>query len=309
MLKLAACSSLHWPVAESPRDLRALLKEETGQSIRRINRFIELALLGAQRCARVAAGVIEKDLGSPALAHGAAPGGIPPDTALYLCFDVGMLADTTRIMAGYAQGKRAPTPFEFMNTSGGMAGFHVAQMLKLDGPQLSLHRNHVSLEAALQLLQLQSAPHRRALVGYVEEGCWPAADQRERFHWDGEFIECSHWLYFDGGVAAPLATIESCTRYADFEALAAAVATLDKSQLWFAATERSRSPEQDWSPALGLPQRFEAPELAETSRCFSSGLPALALSAFARSELKGRLLHVNRSGSGEYLATLMRKSV
>lgn len=286
MLKLATCSSLHWRVGGTPRDLRAMLKEETGQSFRRINRFIELALLGAARCARQV------------------PGGIPPDTALYLCFDTGMLADTTRILAGYVMEKRAPTPFEFMNTSGGMAGFHVAQLLKLEGPQLAIHRNHASLEAVLQLLTLKSAPHRRALVGYVEEGCWPEAEQRERFGWDGAFAECSHWLYFDADAPAPLAVIERFETVADLSA----AAPLAQGVQWLAGCKQNHSAADlnSWQSQLGISQRFDAPALQEEPRIFSGGLPALALSAFAQSASGGTLLHLNQGSA--WSATLMRKS-
>ncbi|MGH8541501.1 MAG: hypothetical protein ACRETW_13490 [Stenotrophobium sp.] len=194
MLKTSASASLHEELGENPADLRALLKAETGQNFRRINRFIELALLGALRCRQQA-------------------GAIAPDTALYLACDSPMLADTVKILEGIENERRPPSPFEFMNVSGNMAGYYVAQQLGLNGPQLSLHRNRAGLEAALELLSLDSAQHRRALIGYVEEGVWPLSEQRARHGWtaDAVLYECSHWFYFDQDCTAPLAIIETAS--------------------------------------------------------------------------------------------------
>ena len=191
MLRLRAAGSLHETLGDTPSDLRARLKQMTGQNFRRINRFIELALIGALRCRDAA-------------------GSIAPDTALYLACDSPMLADSVKVLQGIQDERRPPSPFEFMNISGNMAGYYIANQLQLNGPQLALHRNHAGLEAALDLLMLQSAQHRRALIGYVEEGVWPLAEHRVR-HGLGAaapLAECSHWYYFDQDCSTPVALIE-----------------------------------------------------------------------------------------------------
>jgi hypothetical protein len=191
MLKLRAAASVHESLGETPNDLRAQLKQITGQNFRRINRFIELSLLGALRC-RDSAGAIAED------------------TALYLACDSPMLADSIRILQGIENERRPPSPFEFMNISGNMAGYYVAHQLGLNGPQLAVHRNHAGFEAALELLMLQSTQHRRALIGYVEEGVWPLTEQRLRHGYaaDVPLFECSHWFYFDQDCTTPIATIK-----------------------------------------------------------------------------------------------------
>ncbi|MGH8461355.1 MAG: hypothetical protein ACRESS_07095 [Stenotrophobium sp.] len=167
----------------------------TGQNFRRINRFIELALIGAFRCRDAA-------------------DGIAVDTALYLACDSPMLADSVKILQGIHNERRPPSPFEFMNISGNMAGYYIANHLGLTGPQLAVHRNRAGLEAALELLMLQSAQHRRALIGYVEEGVWPLAEQRARHELptDAPLNECSHWFYFDQDCTTPLAVIETAAQ-------------------------------------------------------------------------------------------------
>lgn len=192
MLKLSAAAAVHESLGDVPNDLRAQLKEMTGQNFRRINRFIELSLLGALQCRDTA-------------------GTIAPDTALYLACDSPMLADSIKILQGIQNERRPPSPFEFMNISGNMAGYYVAHQLGLNGPQLAVHRNHAGFEAALELLMLHSTQHRRALIGYVEEGVWPLSEQRLRHGYatDTALFECSHWFYFDQDCTATIAVIEA----------------------------------------------------------------------------------------------------
>lgn len=286
MLKIAACASVRTPVTEQPEDVRLRLRTESGLSVRRVNRFIELALLGATQCQR------------------AASAAFPAHTALYLSMDAGMVADTARVITGYIQTQRAPTPFEFMNISGSMAGFHVAQTLGLQGPQLSLHRNDASLEAALPLLALRSAPHRQALLGFVEEGVWPLHEQRQRLSWDGDFLECSHWLYLDADCARPLATIESCTQYEGLGAMIAALEPLERAgcQLSTSQSNHTDPDARALSEALRIPLWPSQMEGA----WYSGGLTAQALVQFAQAGRAGRLLHVNQTRSGECVATQLR---
>lgn len=287
MLKLAAVATLHRGLPETPpppNDVRAELAALSGRSFRRINRFIELSLLGAIRCRQQL----------PAMAQHA---------ALYLCTDTGMLADTTRIVGAMLSEHRVPTPFEFMNVSGPMAAFSVAQALNLEGPQLTVHRSHATFESALQLLTLRSAPHRQALVGFVEEGCWPLAEQRERLHWPrGVLAECSHWFYFDADASAPLAQVDWCRRFLDWESLRAGLADLDRSDLVLGASEVSRNTADldGWARELSI-RAVHRPLEAPT---YSGGLVALSLGGFVLESAAPRLLHINRASDGSYYATL-----
>lgn len=286
MLKLAGLASVRLPLTDTPLDLRGPLREATGQSFRRINRFIQLALLGAARCVA--------SLERPP----------PPDCALMIGTDSGMLADMSRVVTAMAAEQRVPTPFEFMNVSGAMAGFQVAQYLGLRGPQLTVHAVNASLEAALRLLSLRSAPQRQALVGFIEEGCWPLHEQRERLDWpQGGIEECSHWLYFDADAIAPLATLQWCRRYRDLEALAAALEPLDRSTLVLAASRYSRNtvPLNQWAAQLGI-SRLSG---QDDPVAHSGGLPAAAIGQLLREHPGRGLLYLNQSGEKEFHATLL----
>ena len=191
MLKLAACAALYLPAGEAPAPLAQLRAELGLPSLRRINRFTELALLGAHRCR---------------LAYGRA---LPADTTVLLVSETPNLSDALRVMRALIGEARPPSPFDFMNTASNMAGFYVAQQLGLSEAQLSLHRAGDGLNAALELLTLPSAP-RRVLLGVVEEADWPLAEHRERLCLppDAPLAECSDWFFLDADCVDPLALID-----------------------------------------------------------------------------------------------------
>lgn len=277
MLKIAAVFHHAAPLDETPGDQRARLQALTGQSFRRINRYIGLAIYGALHCGRAA-------------------GGVGADTALYLASEAPMLSDCVRALRGGVAGGRPPTPFEFMNISGNMAGFYIAQHLRMNGPQLATHRKGAGLEAALELLQIDSARHRRALLGYVEEGVWPLAEQRIRLGLanGASMRECSHWLYLDADRAAPLALLDSASRCETHDELA----------------DLARKLPVDWQLVAGhgcdaadtaaLRQRGLAPVTLPPDRPHSTGETAELLCTFIEAPQAPGLLHIARSGDGGY---------
>jgi hypothetical protein len=208
MLKIAAASRHAALLSDTPDDLRARLQAH-GINVRRINRFIELAVLGAVQCRA---------------AYGAA---LPADTALYLAAETPMLADCVKALRATLAEQRPPTPFEFMNISGNMAGFYVAQQLAIGGPQLAIARRGSGLEAACELLRIQHRSHRQALIGCVAEGVWPLAEQRARLGLvaDTALYESSHWFYIDADCAAPRAIVEAPRTFADWDEVRAALAS------------------------------------------------------------------------------------
>lgn len=281
MLKIRAASSLHEVLGDTPPDLRQRLKDATGQHHRRINRYIALAQLGALRC-REAAGTIAAD------------------AALYLACDSSMLADTVKLLKAIEIDRRPPSPFEFMNVGGNMAGWTVGQQFGLNGPQLALHRNGAGLEAALELLMIPLPQHRRALLGYVEEGVWPLPEQRERLGLrEGAAVaECSHWLYIDQDCDEPRAVIERCERYLSAEEAVAGLRGLPADTLLSASASIDI---RRWSATLGLAARSES----GVESAFSTGDTALALCRYVSGDAAQRLLHLNRSEGGEIHAVMV----
>jgi hypothetical protein len=150
---------------------------------RRIDRFIQLALLGAARCA----------------------GGRPldPSTALYLGSGVGPAGNNIIVQEQICRDKVLPRPFNFVNTLGSSATFFVAKELGLEGQGWWVARRGATFEALLELaltdLELGIAP--AALVGVAEECPQPVADQRRRLGVKAEtpLAEGSHWLLLEKG--------------------------------------------------------------------------------------------------------------
>lgn len=269
MLKIAAAFSYEHTLGEHADDLRMRLLELTGQSFRRINRYIELALYGALQCAR---------------------NGVGADTALYLASEAPMLADCVKALRGVVAERRPPTPFEFMNISGNMAGFYIAQQLAMSGPQLAVHRSGASMDAALELLTVQSAQHRRALLGYVEEGVWPLAEQRWRLDLPPAtpLAECSHWLYLDADCAKALVTIDEIRVWENRDALAAGLVAAPQDCRVLLGSGCTPGDADDLS-RLGPAIETTSPDLP-----FSTGRTAAAIAAFALAPGSAHLLHVTR---------------
>jgi hypothetical protein len=286
VLKIAAVFHHENLLSETPADLRAELQVLTGQAFRRINRFIELAIFGALQCGRSA-------------------GGVGPDTAMYLASEAPMLVDCVRALRGVVAEGRPPKPFEFMNISGNMAGFYIAQHLRMNGPQLAIHRKGAALEAVCELLRLSSAHHRRALLGYVEEGVWPLTEQRVRLNLatDAPILECSHWFYFDADCARPKALLEVAPRCANLDEAANVLRKIPSGWRVVAGHGCSREDIErlvsSGIAATGLPAK----------RPYSTGETAGLLATFVERPDAPGLAHLSRGGDGGYYPVLVSAGV
>lgn len=271
MLRIAAAASHHTVLGDAPTDLRGPLQALSGQALRRINRYIELAVLGALQCR-------------------AASRGIAPDTALYLAAEAPMLADCIKALTSLIAQQRPPTPFEFMNISGNMAGFYIAQQLGILGPQLVVHRHGAGLQCALELLPLQGVRQRRSLIGYVEEGIWPLTDLRERLQLPAgrPLAECSHWLYLDADCEQPLALLDEVLRLTSTDEVDACLARQAAATVRIGGSGLSEMECQRWNLRRD-PASVEA---------HSTGAAAGALVNYALGGVTGDFLHIDRGGDG-----------
>lgn len=282
MLRIAAAFAHREALTDTPRELRPLVQALTSRPPRRINRYIELALYGALHCNRNVSGNAV---------------GVAPDTALYLACEAAMLVDCTGALRSNVVEGRPPTPFEFMNISGNMPGFYIAQQLHIQGPQLALHRHHSAFESALELLQLSSGAHRRALVGNVEEGVWPLAAQRQRLQpqADQPLHECSHWLYFDADCAQPLALLEMLPDLHAADQVTAHLRPHASGSLLLDETAQAPWHDLDWS------EKAQAPE-----QIYGRGDTAATVAAYALGSDPRPLWYLRRKDHGWSLLHLFR---
>lgn len=204
----------HGHYSESAADvlppLKELVKETTGESVRRVGRFIQLALIGAGRCLKSSDFQQQK---------------IPADTAVYLTSGRGDLEITLDVLEQMVEHGLPPKPLSFINTVSNSACFYIAKHFSLHGRNQFVTRRHAPLECALQLaaLDLQTGAVGTALVGSVDICTVPLVDHRKRLgvSSDTPVGEGSHWflladsLYAD----AALATIDEVATFRDIETL------------------------------------------------------------------------------------------
>lgn len=197
------------PDAEPLPSLDAVLRAVCRKPPRRIDRFVQLALIGSARCVQ---GVQ-----------------LRPDCGIYLGSTHGPLASNIRVQQQMLRDRCLPKPFDFVNTLGSIAGFYVADNLQLSGPSLFVSRQTRCLEAVLEiaLTDLAVGAVRQALVGVVEEAPSPLADQRQRLRVANAATplgEGSHWMLLGASRPGVARRSLGLQRFVDGAALTAVVA-------------------------------------------------------------------------------------
>lgn len=170
---------------EALPSLDQALQEVCREHFRRVDRFIQLALLGSGRCARGR--------------------GLAADCGLYLGSGLGPMVNNIATQEQLIRDRQTPKPFNFINTLGNSAGYYVAKNLGLSGQNLFISRPGASFEAVLAaaLVDLEAGVIRQALVGVVEEATLPFAEHRRRqgLAPDTTVAEGSHWLLLEKDAA------------------------------------------------------------------------------------------------------------
>lgn len=185
--------------------LKELVKETTGDAVRRVGRFIQLALIGAGRC-------LQQQTPSA-------------DTAVYLTSGRGDLETTLEVLTQMVEHGLPPKPLSFINTVSNSACFYVAKQFALQGRSQFVTRCYAPLESALQLaaLDMQINSVRTALVGSVDLCTAPLRDHRQRLGVteDTAVGEGSHWflLSTNNATEKTLAQIDHCLALTDRNAL------------------------------------------------------------------------------------------
>ncbi len=214
MIRLISHSDHFHPVreGESLPGLDEALKPLCREPFRRIDRFIQLALLGSARC--VAGQALQTDCG------------------LYIGSGLGPMSNNIASLEQLVRGRELPKPFNFINTLGSSAGFYVARNLGLMGQNVFVSRRQASFEALLSaaLADLESGILHQALVGVVEEVTLPLLAQRERqgLAPNQPLAEGSHWLLLErDGTLGGTVTYTRCENLAAADEPAHVFSSLD----------------------------------------------------------------------------------
>lgn len=283
-------------VSDDVPPLKELVRETLGQPVRRVGRFIQLALIGAGRC-----------VGSEPL---------PPATAVYCTSGRGDLEITIDVMKTLFRDGQPPKPLSFINTVSNSACYYIARQFGLHGRSNFICNRHFAFESALQLalLDLRAGLVDSALVGAVDVAVAPLRDHRRRLGLDETMpvAEGSHWLWLQRApttVSAP--QLLEARQFADRDALnvwlrklAPQHAAIELASGQFLSTGIS----DDLAEAHG----FGATLDYRTGRGYYDSQSGAAISTFLQqsnrlSQDQPLLLHLNGDPDGRFSAMLVRR--
>jgi len=290
---LRAHGDYYAPVAGEPPDVRELSKQTLGKQVRRVGRFIQLALIGAARC-----------VGAEAP---------PAHTAIYMSSRRGDLETNIEVLEQLFAHAQTPKPLSFINTVSNASCYYVARHFGLHGRSCFVTGVCFNFEMALQaaLLDFELGQVRSALVGGLDTVAAPLAIDRRRLGLapDAPVGEASHWLWLESGAAKPGDTVlEAAEAFPD---RAAALAWLRARRLDAEKTLFASGQYLDPADAAALQNE------AGVSRSFAyreglayyDGQAGAVLGAFqARAEFDGcALAHLNADPEGRYAVLLARR--
>jgi hypothetical protein len=274
----------------APLDLKPLVAEAVGVPVRRIGRFIQLALIGAGRCAK-----------STQLAR---------DTAVYLGSGRGDLEVTIEVMQSLLRDGHAPKPLSFINTVSNAACYYVAQSLKLMGRSSFVCNRYFAFESVLQLaaLDLQSDSVSSALVGTVDVVVPPLAGHRIRLGLSlaTEVADATHWLELRNFTSpSTLGRVIAAEQFVDRDALNTWLATQPIDRDWLLATGQfmPASEANEWTEQLQL-EVFEY----RKQRAYYDSQSGAAINEYLRGSAMRTLLHLNRDPGGRYSVMVASKT-
>jgi len=281
-------------VEGEPPSLKAIVREALGNSVRRVGRFIQLALVGTGRC-----------IGSREA---------PEGTGVYMGSARGDLATTLTVVDALFRGGQAPMPLNFINTVSNAPCFYIARQFGLAGRSQFVCSRCFALEAVLDLaaFDMAAGSMASALVGSVDVVTEPVADHRARLGLaaDAPVAEGSHWLWLASGEAPSDAWGE----------LVGARTFGDRAELldWLrelglagadchvvAGQFADRADESAVVSCLGGAGSFQAPQPPG----HYDSQAGMAINAFLRDGVGGYLVHVNGEIGGPRLAAVVVRRV
>lgn len=276
---IAAASHYFQPLADGDAlpALDALLAEMCREPFRRVDRFIQLALLGSARCT----------LGVT----------LQADCGLYLGSGLGPMGSNIATQEQLIRERDIPRPFDFINTLGGSAGYYIASNLGLSAQNVFISRRAASLEAVLSaaLADLALGIMTQALVGIVEEATLPLAAHRRRqgLPAGAAVAEGSHWLLLQAGARA--ASVLDAQRFPSFTACAGYL-----KSVWRPGDQLRCSGRTESSTAAALQRQFAEVSAPDPKAPFHDSLEAAWVTEFVAAGTAGNLYLASGHPDGDW---------
>ena len=260
-------------------DLKRELKALSGKTYRRIDHFIQLAIIGAHKAA---AGL-----------------DLAPQTAIYMTSGQGDIMVFDRVRQQRYFQKMLSKPVDFVNLSSNAAGFYVASHLGLKGKNLFLLHHHFPVQMTLLAAQneLNLGRQEAVLVGGVDEWIPKPELAKKLLGVDETTVlgEGSNWLLLKAKAEATLATFAIEPKSLDKIDLQRFVLSLE-SGTFLAFSSRFSADEAAGILAINEScKRYNY----ETSCAYYETLPLYVLNLFLRQK-QGRLIHLDVS-QGRYM--------
>lgn len=272
-------------------DFKPLVADAVGQPVRRVGRFIQLALIGAGRCAKAAR--------------------LSQDAAVYLGSGRGDLEITIEVMQALLRDGHAPKPLSFINTVSNAACYYVAQNLKLASRSSFVCNRYFAFETMLQLaaMDLRAGSISSALVGTVDVVVPPLQDHRKRLGLvpDAPVADASHWLCLSTKAASnALGKILAVENFPDVDAM----------QAWLEQNDFGKECAVSGGQFLGDDEFDELSRKNSFARVFSyrddrayyDSQSGAVIGEFLRANSsEAQLIHINRDPSGRYCVMQIQK--
>jgi hypothetical protein len=271
-------------------DLKELVKQSTSANVRRVTRFVQLALIGAGRCRR--------------------DWSLPTNTAVYLSSCRGDAEVTATLLDDLVRRHELPSPVTFVNSVSNAACFHVASALGLHERSNFITSRFDPLAAALKsaFIDFHCGEVDTALVGSVDACSLPMSHHWYRVQATEQTAvgEASHWLML-AGAADPRPAVAHVTA---IESLA----SLERLREWLSG----RHFKQSTLLAVGQHLKTSEAELI----CgwtgmelfdYRASLPhydsqtGAALEAFIADRQEAAMLHINSDPAGRYSLILVER--
>ncbi len=159
--------------------LKQLVVEKSGASVRRVGRFIQLALIGTGECLQGQS--------------------YEPATAVYLASENGDMETQIDVLNAMYREQQPPKPLSFINTVSNAACFYIGNAFHLSGESSFISAVGLAFERALSvaLVDLQLGRVPAALVGVVDICYLPLQQHRIRIGAEPDYSvgEGSTWLW------------------------------------------------------------------------------------------------------------------
>jgi hypothetical protein len=270
---------IHNTVPQTLPDLKSELKALSGKVYRRIDHFIQLAIIGAHKTA--------------------AGRQLSGETALYMTSGQGNVAVFQRVREQRHIHKMLPKPVDFINLLSNSAGFYVASHLGLRGKNLFLnhHRFPVQMTLLAAWNDLNLGKQEAVLVGGIDE--WIERQELAKkllgVSEATQLGEGSNWMLLSSDREGAMARFELEPKSLERSALEARIGTLEAgSRIAFS----SRFTAEEIADIMALNPECERYEYEATCGYYET-LPLYAMNRFL-TETEGMLLHVDVS-DGRYM--------